>query len=93
MVHLLPALFTLGCLALLVGALVCPWAPLPLGIYALLIGIDASLTNRSPRIGALAIIASFIQLLGYGSGFLAAFWQRVVRGKDEYSAFQKTFYK
>ena len=92
-VHLLPALFTLGCLVLLVGALVCPWAPLPLGIYALLIGIDASLTNRSPRIGALAIIASFIQLIGYGSGFLAAFWQRVVRGKDEYSAFQKTFYK
>lgn len=92
-VHLLPAVFTLGCLVLLLGALVCPWALLPLVVYALLIGIDASLTNRSLRIGTLAIIASFIQLLGYGSGFLSAFWQRVVRGKDEYSAFQKTFYK
>jgi len=56
-------------------------------------GTGAPVANPGPGIGALAIIASFIQLIGYGSGFLAAFWQRVVRGKDEYSAFQKTFYK
>ena len=92
-VHLLPAVFTLGCLVLLLGALVCPWALLPLVLYALLIGIDASRANRSLRIGALAIFASFIQLLGYGCGFLVAFWRRIVRGKDEFSAFQKTFYK
>jgi len=37
--------------------------------------------------------ASFVQLTGYGTGFLRAWWQRCVRGKDEFSAFEKNFYK
>ena len=44
-------------------------------------------------IGLLAVAASFVQLTGYGSGFLRAWWQRCVRGRDEFSAFDKNFYK
>ena len=40
-----------------------------------------------------AVGASFVQLMGYGTGFLRAWWQRCVRGKDEFSAFEKNFYK
>lgn len=105
-VHLLPAVFTLGCGVLVAGALVgvvavAASAPawllcgglLPLLLFALLVGADASLRNRSLRIGLLSVAASYVQLIGYGTGFLRAWWQRCVRGKDEFSAFEKNFYK
>ncbi len=48
---------------------------------------------KASKIGFLSIIASFIQLSGYGCGFLDAAWNRLVLKKEEFSAFQKTFYK
>lgn len=92
-VHLLPALFTLGVAGLLFASLFCPWAGLPLLGYALLVLTDASLRNRSLRIGLCAVPASFIQLLGYGTGFLRAWWRRCVLKKGEFEAFRKNFYK
>lgn len=110
LVHMLPAVFTVGValllLLLLVGlvlfavpscATAAPWvtavAVAPLLCFVLLIFIDASVQNKSSYIGLLAVGASFVQLVGYGSGFLRAWWQRCVRGKDSFSAFEKTFYK
>ena len=110
LVHMLPAVFTVGValllLLLLVGLVLfavpsCAAAALwvtavavaPLLCFVLLIFIDASVQNKSPYIGLLAVGASFVQLIGYGSGFLRAWWQRCVRGKDSFSAFEKTFYK
>lgn len=49
--------------------------------------------NRSPRIGVLSICAAFVQLTGYGCGFFKAWWRRCVCGKDEFQAYEKTFYK
>ena len=70
------------------------WIPLlPLLLFALLICADATVANRSLKIGVQAVGASFVQLTGYGTGFLRAWWQRCVRGKDEFSAFEKNFYK
>ena len=93
LVHLLPAAFTLGVLFFLVGSLFCTWSLLPLGLFSLLIFVDSSIQNKSLKIGFLSIIASFIQLIGYGCGFLDAAWNRLVLKKEEFSAFQKTFYK
>lgn len=110
LVHMLPAVFTVGVALLLLLLLVglalfavpscvaaAPWvtavAVAPLLCFVLLIFIDASVQNKSPYIGLLAVGASFVQLIGYGSGFLRAWWQRCVRGKDSFSAFEKTFYK
>ena len=53
---------------------------LPL-LFALLIFIDSSIRNRSLWVGLLSIPAAFIQLIGYGTGFLTAFWQRLVLKK------------
>lgn len=93
LVHLLPAAFTLGTLFFLVGSLFCLWSLLPLALFCLLIFIDSSVRNRSVKIGLLSVVASFIQLLGYGCGFLDAVWNRLILKKGEFSAFQKTFYK
>ena len=55
--------------------------------------LDASIKEHSLKVGALAVIASYVQLLGYGTGFLRAFWKRMILRKGEFSAYNKTFYK
>ena len=104
-VHLLPAVFTVGTalclLAALVGVFFIPkgtclptlLALAPLALYSLIIFIGSSIQNRSLKVGLLSIPAAFVQLTGYGMGFINAWWKRCVMGKDEFSAFNKTFYK
>lgn len=99
-VHLLPAAFTLGaalCLALgLGGVFFCLWALCllaPLLLFALLIFVDASRRERSLRVGLLAVAAAYVQLIGYGSGFLRAWWRSSVCKKGEFEAFKDTFYR
>lgn len=67
-------------------------ALLPLVLYSLLICIDSTRQNHSLRIGWLSIRAAFIQLTGYGCGFIEAWWKRCVRGKDEFAAYEHNFY-
>lgn len=101
LVHLLPMVFTVGVLSMLVLAIVlllacplCAWFPLlPLLLYALIILADSSRQNHSMRIGVLSIVAAYTQLMGYGFGFINAWWKRCVCGRDEFAAFEKTFYK
>ena len=126
LVHLLPAVFTIGVALLafvfLVGLLfvilglyagfccgtgcnmglvvafgglaLILLAVFPLLLYKLLILIDSSVRNRSLWVGVLSIPASFIQLIGYGTGFLRAWWLRCVCGRnEELQAFKKNFYK
>ena len=66
---------------------------LPIGVFAVLIGTDAALRERSLKVGLIAIAAALVQLTGYGTGFLRAWWQRCVQGKGEFEAFRKNFYK
>ena len=59
-------------------------ALLPLLLYSLIIIIDSTIRNRSLRVGLLSVPASFIQLTGYGSGFISATWRRLIlRRKGE----------
>ncbi|BEH00306.1 glycosyltransferase [Bacteroides sedimenti] len=93
LVHLLPAAFTSGLIVLLLLSCITLWALLPILFYALIILLDSALQTKSLKIGIIAIAASFIQLTGYGSGFIQAWWKRVFLKKDEFSAFEKNFYK
>ena len=68
-------------------------ALLPLLLYAFLIFADATSKNASAKIGLLSIGAAFIQLTGYGCGFIEAWWKRCIEGKDEFSAYESNFYK
>ena len=93
LVHVLPALFTLGVAFLLLASFLWGGSLSLLLLFALIVFVDASLQNKSLKIGLLAIAASFIQLTGYGTGFLRAWWKRCVCGKSEFAAFEKNFYK
>ena len=67
---------------------------LPLLLFSLLVFIDSAVRNRSLKIGCLSIWASFIQLIGYGTGFIRAWWLRCVCGRnEELQAFKDNFYK
>ena len=108
-VHMLPTAFTVGvCTLVLTSAVgrvlmeyddlhrwywLCagPW--LPILLYCLLITADSTVENRSLKVGLLSVPAAFIQLFGYGCGFITAWWKRCVKGQDEFHAFDKTFYK
>ena len=102
LVHLLPAVFTLGVAFLLVVALLslcfgCEIGTFvslsPLLLFALLIGVDATRQSRSLAVGITSIAAAFVQLTGYGTGYLSAWWRCNVRGEGEFEAFSQTFYQ
>lgn len=100
LVHLLPAAFTVGVILLLVlslilrflGSWIWIYTLLPIEIYCLLLFIDSSVKNKSMSIGILSVEAAFVQLFGYGFGFIKAWWQRCVLNKGEFSAYEKNFY-
>ncbi len=94
LVHLLPMVFTLGVIGLLLLApFTCGVSLLPLILYCLLIFVDSSLKNKSLWVGLLSVPAAFVQLMGYGFGFLESWWKRCVLKQDEFTAFEKNFYK
>ena len=66
----------------------------PLLLFSLLVLVDSSWRNKSLWVGLLSIRASFTQLLGYGTGFLRAWWLRCVRGcNEELQAYRDNFYQ
>ena len=94
LVHLLPMVFTLGVIGCLLLAPFCYGLTLlPLMLYCLLILADSSRQNSSLWVGLLSIPAAFTQLMGYGFGFIESWWKRCVLKQDEFTAFEKNFYK
>ena len=109
LVHLLPTVFTIGVIGLILISAVgralmhyvdrdqfywmcfAPWIPILL--YSLIIFVDSSIKNRSLWVGLLSIPAAFVQLMGYGFGFIESWWKRCILKQDEFTAFERTFYK
>lgn len=85
LVHWLPALFTIGALGLLIGSIRCPWLLIPLGVYILALWIGGLVATRNLKIASQAVAAAMVQLTGYGTGFLKAYFTKIVlgRGRDE----------
>lgn len=92
-VHFLPAAFTVGMTLMLLAGLFDVRFFLPVLVYCLLILIDSAVANQSLKVGLLSVPSSFVQLFGYGIGFLKAVWQRLILRKTEFTAFESTFYK
>lgn len=79
-VHALPSLFTIGVAGLVVLApFTCGWSLVLLLLYALLILIDSSIQSKSLKVGILAVAAVFVQLIGYGIGFLESLFSGKLR--------------
>ncbi len=109
LVHLLPTVFTVGVIGLILISAIgralmhyidrnqfywmcfAPWIPIIL--YSLLICVDSSIKNHSLKVGLLSVPAAFVQLMGYGFGFIESWWKRCILKQDEFQAFEKTFYK
>lgn len=82
-VHALPALFVLGEAALLLLAVFhTPYWLLLLALYCLMLFGASAIKNKSLKIALLSVVTGFVQLNGYGCGFIKAFWSKVVLGKD-----------
>ncbi|WP_353126374.1 glycosyltransferase [Parapedobacter pyrenivorans] len=93
LVHLAPAAFTIGVgLIAALSVLVSPFFILPLLFHAMFILLDATFRTRNVLIGLLAVTTSYVQLLGYGFGFMHAFVRRIIFKKGEFSLFIKSFY-
>ena len=81
LVHTLPAVFVLGCIALILLAVFWHWwCILPLALYVLMLWVSALIQTRSLKIASMAVMTSFVQLFSYGYGFIKAFvWKILLR--------------
>ena len=93
LVHLLPTVFTLGVIGLLLLSVFSILTLIPILLYSAVILLDSSLKNKSLWVGLLSIPAAFVQLMGYGLGFIESWWKRCILKQDEFTAFEKYFYK
>ena len=93
LVHLLPTVFTLGVIGLLLLSVFSSLTLIPILFYSAVIFLDSSLKNKSLWVGLLSIPAAFVQLMGYGLGFIESWWKRCILKQDEFTAFEKNFYK
>ena len=81
LVHAFPALFTLFVLSVPVWAVISPLlfgaAGCILALFSLLIFVDATRKEKSLKVGLLSVVAAYVQLAGYGLGFLSEGWKRL----------------
>jgi glycosyltransferase involved in cell wall biosynthesis len=91
-VHALPALFVIG---MAVIFLLSPFYPALLlipALYCLVIFADSLRLNKSAKVATYGIAAAWIQMTGYGTGFLSAAWKRLILKREAFQAFGKKFY-
>ncbi len=68
--HLFPSCFLLGCITLLILALLSPYFLLPLAVYSVALFAESWINNGSLAVAALSVVTSYAQLFGYGLGFI-----------------------
>ena len=89
-----PALFMLGlALSILLLFAGIEWLIFVFLVYFIIIGIDAGIKNKSLIIGLGAIVATFIQFLGYGTGFLESVLKLKILKQEPKEAFPKLFFQ
>lgn len=82
LVHLLPAAFVVGNLFLVVMALFHHWLWLaPILLYCLMVFVDSMIKNKDLKVASLSVPAAYVQLFGYGTGFIKASWNDILRKK------------
>ena len=82
LVHLLPAAFVVGNLFLVVMALFHHWLWLaPILLYCLMVFVDSLIKNKDMKVTLLSVPAAYVQLFGYGTGFIKASWNDILRKK------------
>lgn len=78
LVHMAPAVLTLLLVILLLASPWMPWLLLFPLCYLLLLFFDSLVKNRNLKVALLSMLTGAIQVVGYGYGFLKAFWFKMV---------------
>ncbi len=93
LVHLLPTLFLIGNIILILLSFINCLFLLPILLYIVLILGDSLIKNKNLKVMLLSPVASYFQLIGYGSGFLSAFWRSIIFKGNIRHSFKTNFYK
>lgn len=93
LVYYLPSLFVIGSVLWLLNSFWLPYPWLPFAFLTAVLWGEAIIETDSLMIATLSIVASYIQLFGYGLGFLRAQWQINFLEKNERVAFPKLFFE
>jgi GT2 family glycosyltransferase len=93
--HFFPAAFTTYLLLAGLYALTQPlgWYALVLpALYTAGLFVESTVKYRQPGLGIRCVMAAYVQLVGYGTGFMRGILWRIILHKPEQGAFEKTFY-
>jgi glycosyltransferase involved in cell wall biosynthesis len=81
LVYALPAVFTVGSVLLLIFAVFSLYSLLPFVFFSLLLFFDSWIRNKKIKIALLSVMACYIQLYGYGLGFIKSFIEKIILRK------------
>lgn len=84
-VHTLPALFVICAVGMVIGGFFWHWLWAPLALYIAALWIWGCISSKSLKVGSMAVVASMVQLFGYGTGFLKSYIWKILlgHGRDE----------
>jgi glycosyltransferase involved in cell wall biosynthesis len=95
-IHFVPSIATSLALFIIIGLIIYPNIFYPFiifGLTALLfVSIVGAIKTRSLSAGLLLIIIIPLQVIGYGLGFIIAFFKRFILNHSEFTGFQKKYY-
>ncbi|MDR1813566.1 MAG: glycosyltransferase [Tannerella sp.] len=75
-VHLLPALFVCGLAGCLLLAFCSLWFLAPVIFYITVLFADSLFKTRNLHVACLSVVASFVQVIGYGTGFISSLFKK-----------------
>lgn len=87
--YVFPSLFILGNIALLLIGILYPIFFLPLSAYVVLLFIDSLFKEKNLKVAFFSIATSLTQLWSYGTGFMKAWWDVNVKGRDKFGVIAK----
>lgn len=93
LVHLLPAAFVVAMSGKVLLSAVYPFFILVPLFYSLCLLLDSLVKGNTLRVSLLGVVAGWVQLYGYGLGFLYALWLWLVHGQRPQGAFMRNFYR
>ncbi len=93
--HFFPTAFTVYLALCLFYLVAVPYGwvgSIPLALYTLGIALEGAVRYRSVVLGLRCVVAAYVQLVAYGTGFIRGIIWRIILNKPEQGAFEKTFY-
>ncbi|MBN2524020.1 MAG: glycosyltransferase [Bacteroidales bacterium] len=93
-VHVLPAIYTLGLIILLILSIcIHPFFILPWLFYLTIVFFHSLLATKNIFVALLSILTSQVQLIAYGIGFIYALFQSFILKKSVPKAFSRNLYQ